>query len=83
MTVNMVLPGRIATERVESLDQNRASRQNIPIDTVREQGRAEIPARRYGKPEEFAAVVTFLAGAPASYVTGSMIRVDGGAVRSL
>ena len=83
VTVNLVLPGRIATERVESLDQNRASTQNIPIDVVREQGRAEIPVRRYGTPEEFAAVVTFLAGTPASYVTGGMIRVDGGAIRGL
>ncbi|WP_131194574.1 SDR family oxidoreductase [Lichenihabitans psoromatis] len=83
ITVNMVLPGRVATERVESLDQNRASKTNQSIDAVRQQSRAEIPAKRYGTPEEFAAVVTFLAGTPASYVTGSMIRVDGGAIRSI
>ena len=83
ITVNMVLPGRIATERLESLDQNRAGKQNLPIDEVRRQSQAEIPARRYGTPEEFAAVVAFLASGPASYVTGSMIRVDGGAIKGL
>ncbi|MDX7951125.1 SDR family oxidoreductase [Lichenihabitans sp. Uapishka_5] len=83
VTVNMVLPGRVATERVDSLDQNRASRGSLAIEEVRRQHRAEIPAGRYGTPEEFAAVVTFLAGVPAGYVTGSMIRVDGGLIRSL
>jgi 3-oxoacyl-[acyl-carrier protein] reductase len=83
VTVNMVLPGRVATERVESLDQNRARTQNLDIEAVRQQSRAEIPAKRYGTPEEFAAVVAFLAGAPASYVTGSMIRVDGGAIKGI
>ncbi len=83
ITVNMVLPGRVATERVESLDNNRASRQGLDIEEVRRQSRAEIPARRYGTPEEFAAVVAFLAGEPASYVTGGMIRVDGGAIKGI
>jgi 3-oxoacyl-[acyl-carrier protein] reductase len=83
ITVNMVLPGRIATERVESLDQNRARSQNLDVEAVRQQSRADIPMRRYGTPEEFAAVVAFLASAPASYVTGSMIRVDGGAIKGL
>jgi 3-oxoacyl-[acyl-carrier protein] reductase len=83
VTVNMVLPGRIATERVDSLDKNRATTQNMDIEAVRAQMRADIPMRRYGEPEEFAAVVAFLAGASASYVTGSMIRVDGGAIKSV
>jgi 3-oxoacyl-[acyl-carrier protein] reductase len=83
VTVNMVLPGRVATERVESLDQNRAKTQSLDIEDVRKQARADIPMQRYGRPEEFAAVVAFLAGEPSSYVTGSMIRVDGGAIKSL
>ena len=83
VTVNMVLPGRVATDRVASLDANRAKTQDLDIETVRSQARAEIPMRRYGTPEEFAAVVAFLAGQPASYVTGSMIRVDGGAIKGL
>ena len=42
-----------------------------------------IPAGRYGDPEEFASVATFLVSARASYVTGQVTRVDGGLVRSL
>lgn len=83
VTVNLVLPGRVATERLESLDRNRAGTQKIEIDEVRRRSQAEIPAGRYGTPEEFAAVVAFLAGAPAAYVTGSMIRVDGGLTKGL
>ena len=44
---------------------------------------ASIPAGRYGDPEEYAAAVAFLAGEPASYITGAMLRVDGGQIRSL
>jgi 3-oxoacyl-[acyl-carrier protein] reductase len=45
--------------------------------------RATIPAGRYGDPAEFGAAAAFLCGAPASYVTGTALRVDGGLVRSL
>ena len=44
---------------------------------------AEIPVGRYGNPKEFGAVAAFLASPKASYVTGQMIRIDGGATRSL
>jgi 3-oxoacyl-[acyl-carrier protein] reductase len=83
ITVNMVLPGRIDTERVASLDTNRARRENVPVEDVQRRSIAEIPVGRYGHPDEFAAVVAFLAGVPAAYVTGSMIRVDGGLIRSI
>jgi len=83
ITVNMVLPGRIDTERVAKLDAARAARENIPIEDVQRRSIAEIPIGRYGRPEEFAAMVAFLAGTPTSYVTGSMIRVDGGLIRSI
>jgi len=82
VTVNMVLPGRIDTERVAALDAARAKRESIEVDEVRRRSVAEIPVGRYGEAEEFASVVAFLAGAPSSYVTGSMVRVDGGLMRT-
>lgn len=83
VTVNMLLPGRIATDRVAGLDAAKAEREGSTPDTVREQSQASIPAGRYGRPEEFGAVAAFLCSVPASYVTGSQIRVDGGLVRGL
>lgn len=82
VTVNMVLPGRIDTERVASLDSAAAQRTGTTPAEARAASEACIPAHRYGTPAEFAAVVTFLASAPASYVTGEQIRCDGGMVRA-
>ncbi len=81
VTVNMVLPGRIDTDRVGSLDQAAAERSGSTAKEVRAQVESSIPAGRYGRPEEFAAVVTFLASNAASYVTGERVRCDGGMVR--
>jgi 3-oxoacyl-[acyl-carrier protein] reductase len=80
VTVNMALPGRVDTDRVAALDRARAEREGRDVEDVRAQSRATIPIGRYGRPEEFAAVVTFLCGAPAAYVTGEQIRCDGGLV---
>ncbi|HEX9225571.1 MAG TPA: SDR family oxidoreductase [Arthrobacter sp.] len=82
VTVNMVLPGRIDTDRVGSLDAAAAKRTGRSPEETRAASEASIPAGRYGRPEEFAAVVAFLASGPASYVTGEQIRCDGGLVRS-
>ncbi|MET3792105.1 SDR family oxidoreductase [Aquamicrobium terrae] len=82
VTVNMVLPGRIATDRLAQLDAIRARNSGQDMAAVEAEARATIPAGRYGRPEEFGAVVAFLCSQQASYVTGSMIRVDGGATRS-
>jgi 3-oxoacyl-[acyl-carrier protein] reductase len=82
VTVNMVLPGRIATDRTISLDKATAERTGTTPDEARARSESTIPAGRYGTPEEFAAVVTFLASAAASYVTGEQIRCDGGLVRA-
>lgn len=83
VTVNVVLPGRIHTERVDELDAAAAKRTGTDVGEVAEKSRATIPAGRYGRPEEFADVVTFLASARASYVTGSKIRIDGGSIKSI
>ncbi|GAB3263706.1 SDR family oxidoreductase [Arthrobacter pigmenti] len=82
VTVNMVLPGRIDTDRVGSIDGAAAKRTGRSPEQVRTDSIATIPAGRYGRPEEFAAVVTFLASSAASYVTGEQIRCDGGLVRA-
>lgn len=82
VTVNMVLPGRIATERVAQLDSARAARSGRTVAEERAAAESAIPAGRYGEPAEFAAMVAFLASDRASYVTGCQIRVDGGQARS-
>lgn len=83
VTVNVVMPGRIHTERVDELDAAAAKRTQSEVADVAAKSRATIPAGRYGKPEEFADVVTFLASERASYVTGSRIRIDGGSIKSI
>ncbi|MBB94827.1 MAG: 3-oxoacyl-ACP reductase [Rhodobacteraceae bacterium] len=83
VTVNMLLPGRIHTERVDELDGSASAKSGKSLDEVRAASRATIPAGRYGTVEEFAAVACFLASAPASYVTGSLVRCDGGAIKSV
>jgi 3-oxoacyl-[acyl-carrier protein] reductase len=83
VTVNMIMPGRIHTERVDQLDAAAATRTGADLETVRTNSMATIPMGRYGTPDEFAAMAVFLASQQASYVTGAKIRVDGGATRSI
>jgi 3-oxoacyl-[acyl-carrier protein] reductase len=83
VTVNMVLPGRIATSRVASLDAAAAQRTGRTAEEVEAASRAAIPMGRYGRPEEFAAAAVFLASPQASYVTGTTMRIDGGMIRSI
>jgi 3-oxoacyl-[acyl-carrier protein] reductase len=83
ITVNMVAPGRFGTERVRELDEARAQRAGVPYGQLVDAARAQIPLGRYGRPEELAAVVRFLASDAASYLTGQSVVVDGGMVPAL
>jgi len=83
VTVNMLLPGRIATDRVAALDRASAERQGLPVEQVQASSRQSIPAGRYGRVDEFGAVGAFLCSEQAAYVTGIAMRCDGGLVRSL
>jgi 3-oxoacyl-[acyl-carrier protein] reductase len=76
--MNGILPVRIATDRVRELD----ALSGDP-DQVRARLSERIPLRRYGEPEEFGRAAAFLLSPAASYITGAMIPVDGGAIRSI
>ena len=83
VTVNGVMPGRIATPRIHELDSGRAEREGTTEEEVRDAHLRTIPAARYGAPEELGALVAFLASERASYVTGQLIAVDGGLIAGL
>lgn len=83
ITANIVLPGRVATTRITFLDEQKAKREGRPVSEVTAESTASIPLGRYGRPEEYGAVVAFLASQPAAYMTGSVVRVDGGMIPSI
>ncbi|GAB2499946.1 SDR family oxidoreductase [Nocardiopsis aegyptia] len=78
VTANVIVPGRVATPRTDSLDRARAEREGRTVAEVEADARATIPAGRYGRPEEYGAVAAFLSSRQAAYVTGTAVRVDGG-----
>ncbi len=75
--VNGLLPGRIDTARTRELDESAGD-----AVQARARGEASIPLRRYGRPEEFGRVAAFVLSPAASYLTGTMVPVDGGVLRS-
>lgn len=78
ITVNNVLPGATKTQRLESIISGKAAKTQVQADEVEQEMLNEIPAGRFGQPEEIAALAAFLASPAAGYINGQSIAVDGG-----
>jgi 3-oxoacyl-[acyl-carrier protein] reductase len=83
ITVNNVLPGATATERLSAIIQNDANRNNHSTDEVSVRMKATIPLRRFADPSEVGAAIAFLASPAAAYISGINLPVDGGRTKSL
>ena len=81
--VNTVLPGHFDTDRAMDLAKMRSAREQRPVEELLRTRSSSIPIGRSGRPEEFAAAVTFLASERASFITGVTLQVDGGQIASL
>lgn len=83
ITVNIIMPGRVSTDRLRQLDEARAKRENISYENVVQASLRQIPMGRYGDPTEYGDTAAFLASQNASFITGSVIRVDGGQIPAI
>jgi 3-oxoacyl-[acyl-carrier protein] reductase len=76
--VNSILTGRFETDRIVEENKHQAARLGVDLEEVKARSIRNIPLGRYGRPEELAAAVVFLAGDGASFITGTTLAVDGG-----
>ena len=83
VTVNIIMPGRIATDRLRQLDEAKAKRDGADYEDVVKQMIKQIPVGRYGDPKEYGDTAAFLASQNASFITGSVMRVDGGQIQAI
>jgi 3-oxoacyl-[acyl-carrier protein] reductase len=83
ITVNIIMPGRVATDRLRQLDEARAKRESTTLDEVVKASLRQIPMGRYGDPQEYGDTAAFLASQNASFITGTVMRVDGGQTQAV
>jgi 3-oxoacyl-[acyl-carrier protein] reductase len=83
ITVNTICPGNIFTKRQEELSQTRAANKKMSVDEYVASQTINIPAGRYGRPEEVGEIVAFLASERASYISGANLLVDGGLAKGI
>ena len=83
ITVNNVLPGATATDRLSEIIKNKALKSGKTEEESARQMKSSVPAQRFAKPEELADAITFLASARAAYINGINLPVDGGRTKSL
>jgi len=79
VTINNLLPGKFDTDRIAATLKGAAERTGQPVEALRRQQQAQIPAGRYGNPQEFGAICAFLCSQQAAYITGQNVLADGGA----
>lgn len=83
ITVNIIMPGRVATDRLRQLDEARANREGKSYEDVVKLSLGQIPMGRYGDPKEYGDTAAFLASQNASFITGTVMRVDGGQIQAI
>ena len=83
ITVNIIMPGRISTARLRQLDEARAKREGTSYEDVVKASIRQIPMGRYGDPKEYGDAAAFLASQNASFITGTVMRVDGGQIQAI
>lgn len=83
ITVNNILTGSFDTERLRGLHRQQAENKGVELEEWRNQMAGEIPMKRFGKPEEYGYLATFLASEYAAYITGVNIPIDGGSMKSV
>ncbi|MFA1821771.1 SDR family oxidoreductase [Virgibacillus oceani] len=81
--INTVGPGTIKTDRLQELNEIRAEKEQISVKALTRKAEESIPMKRFGKPEEFAKAIVFLASGANTYITGQSLIVDGGQVKAL
>ena len=79
VTINFMLPGTFDTDRLRSNFEANAKKRGVPVDQVKAERIATVPAKRVGQPDEFGATCAFLCSAQAGYITGQNLLIDGGA----